>query len=403
MSQRVMGTKQALLVGNLREVLVEHLLTVHYRTNLQQIELTAYVHTPFLIAGGLIVDIASQLYLHRTAHAFLTVLHGHLQQLWQREHLLLQHATKGDDLSASLVIAVIDTLVRKIEGGGYIAQRSVGVGLLHFQFLDIETVIHLELRARMLHIEGIETCLRLLQGDVHLAHLQNLRGMIGTNAERLTAVNDIFTQSEGQRGNSFLGSLVVDGIIVQRTQHAGDIRIIMVSVLLADHFLQDDGHLLLVNHIGGGCHIRLGVLVIDGGIHTLDGSRHHLQHLILIIQIGYHIGTVNAGERLVMAVFQQRTAADGNRRTGCLEEGKEVGYILIGQLRTEEMLQDFLVRGIAEGNLVKIVGIHELIEHIRTEHHRLRDAHLHAFKLIEFGMLLDNVIQECQATALAAQ
>ena len=45
----------------------------------------------------------------------------------------------------------------------------------------------------MLHIEGIKARLCLLQGDIHFAHLQDLGGMIGTNAERLTAVNNIFT------------------------------------------------------------------------------------------------------------------------------------------------------------------------------------------------------------------
>ena len=67
----------------------------------------------------------------------------------------------------------------------------------------------------MLRVECIEPGLRLLQRNVHLAQLQNLVGMVGTNAERLATVNDILAQSEGQRGDSLLGRLVVDGIVVQ--------------------------------------------------------------------------------------------------------------------------------------------------------------------------------------------
>src|SRR5574344_1578145 len=39
MSQRVVGAQQALLVGNLRQVFLEHLFAIHYRTYLEEIEL----------------------------------------------------------------------------------------------------------------------------------------------------------------------------------------------------------------------------------------------------------------------------------------------------------------------------------------------------------------------------
>ena len=67
-----------------------------------------------------------------------------------------------------------------------------------------------------------------------------------------------------------------------------------------------------------------------------------------------------------------------------------------------EMLQDLLIRCIAQGYGIEVVLLHELIEEVGTEHHGLRNHHLCILILVEFGMTLDDVIEECQATALAA-
>ena len=77
-------------------------------------------------------------------------------------------------------------------------------------------------------------------------------------------------------------------------------------MLLTDDFLQDDRHLLLVDDVLRGQHIGFRILVIDGGIDTLDGAGQHAQHLVLVVETGYHVGGVDAGERLVVTVFKQR-------------------------------------------------------------------------------------------------
>ena len=104
-----------------------------------------------------------------------------------------------------------------------------------------------------------------------------------------------------------------------------------------------------------------------------------------------------------MGILQQRTASDGYRRTGGLEEREEVGYILIRQLRPEEVPQDRLIGGIAQRYLVEVVTLHEFIEDIRTQDDRLGDAHLDILKLVELGVTLDDIIQERQSSALSSQ
>ena len=393
MAQRVVRPQQTTLVGQLREIFVEHLLRVDNGTYLQQVELSRAV----------IVDVAGQFNLYRAPHPLGSELHRHLQQLGQREDTMLQHAAERDNLASTLVVSVAYHLVGGVVGAGNIAQRPVLVGLLHAQIEDIKAVVDLEVVAHMAHIEGVEARLRLPQGDIHLAHLHHLVGMVRADTERLSAVDDIFPQSEGQAGHTFFARLALQRVVVQRTQHTADVGIVAIAVALAHHLLQDDRHLLLVDDVRCGRHISLRILEIDAGIDALDGGGKHLQHLILVVEIGYHIGGVDAGEGLVVGVFEQRAAADGYRRARGIEEGEEVGDVLIGELGTEEVSEDVLVGRIAQRYLIKIVCVHELVEHVGAEHHGLRDAHLHALKLVELGMALDDVVEESQSAPFAAE
>ena len=218
---------------------------------------------------------------------------------------MLQDAAERDDLAAALVEAVTDDLVVGVVGGGDALQGAVFVGLLDTQVEDVEAVIHLEVIADVRHVKRIEAGLRLPQCRLHLRGLQHLMGMMGRDAQRLATVDDVLAQSEGQRGDALLGLLVADGIVVERAQHAAERRIEAGAVLAAYDLLQDDGHLLLVDDIRRGGHVGLGVLVVDGGVDGLDGTGQHAQHLVLVVQIGHHVGGVDTGEGLVVGVLQQ--------------------------------------------------------------------------------------------------
>ena len=66
------------------------------------------------------------------------------------------------------------------------------------------------------------------------------------------------------------------------------------------------------------------------------------------------------------------------------------------------MLQDLLVGGIAQGDGIEIILLHELVEEVGTEHHRLRNRHLRILVLVQFGMALDDIVEERQTTAFAS-
>ena len=356
MTERVVGAQQAFLVGNLRQVFLQHLLAIYYRTYLQQIELTRLV----------VIDITSKLNLHWPFHLLLTKCLRHLQQFRQGKHSLLQYSTEGDYLASALVYAVANHLVVGVVGRGDIVERPVLVGLLHSQVLDVESVIDLEVLAHVGHVEGIESRLRVPQCCLHLARLQHLVWMIWANPQRLTAIHDIFSESQGKTCYSLLSLLVADGIVVDGAQHTAEVGIVVVAILMSHHLLQYHRHFLLVDHITRGSHIRLRVLVIHRGIHALDGTRQHPQHLVFVVAIGYHVCGIDTRKRLVMTVFEKGRRTDGYRRLHRIEEGEEVGYQRVRQLRPEEVGKYLLVGCVAEGYLIEVVLVHKLVKDVST-------------------------------------
>ena len=167
--------------------------------------------------------------------------------------------------------------------------------------------------------------------------------------------------------------------------------------------MQDDSHLFLVDNIARCLHVGLRVAEVDRSIYSLDGIAQHAQHLVLVVQIGNHIGVVDTGEGLVVRVFQQRGRTDGKGRLHHIEEGKEVLHQAVGQLGFEEVAQDDVIVGIGQGYLIQIVGIHKLIEHIGAEHDGLGDGDTGILKLFELRMMLHQIVDESQSAPLASQ
>ena len=81
MTQRIVRTQQAVGIRDSLHIFIKHLLGIDDRTNLKKIE----------FASPVIIDIAGKLYLHRSAHSPCSILHRHLQYLWQRHHSMLEH------------------------------------------------------------------------------------------------------------------------------------------------------------------------------------------------------------------------------------------------------------------------------------------------------------------------
>ena len=300
-TERVVGTHQALLVGNRREVFLEHLLRIDNRTNLQKIErcLVAF-------------KIARKLDFNRSAHRLNTIFHRHLEQFGQRHHTVFQHAVERDDLATVAINAVAQNFVGNVVGRGNSRQRTVVFGLFHLEFQNIKALIDLEITTRVHHVKRIEMGLCLLQGEFQFTRLQDLLRMVGRHAQRLTAIDDVFSESERKVGNALLGLLVADGIVVERAQNAAEGRIVAVAVLQTGHFLQNHGHFFLVDDVRRGGHIGLRIAVEHRRIDALDGGFEHIEHLVFVGKPRNHISGINACKWLIMSIFEQRTRPHGD-------------------------------------------------------------------------------------------
>ena len=227
--------------------------------------------------------------------------------------------------------------------------------------------------------------------------------MIGRNAQRLTSVHNVFAQSQCQRCYAVFGTFVTDRVVVERSQHTRYVGIVASVILLAHHFLQNHSHLLLVYHVARSRHVRLRILIVHRSVHALDGTRQHLEHGIFVLKIRNHICGVYSCKGLIVGVLQQRARTYGNRTLHRLKEGEEVGYQRVGQLCVQEVVQYLVVRSVAQGYLIQVVLLHELVEHVGAEYHGLGYLHARSGKRIEVGMSLDDVVEECQTTTFASQ
>ena len=82
----------------------------------------------------------------------------------------------------------------------------------------------------------------------------------------------------------------------------------------------------MVYDVARGLHIGFGVFEKDRGINAFDSIAEHMEHAVSVVEKGHHVGVVNAGEGLIVAVFEQRTGADGNGTAGGFDEGEDVAF-----------------------------------------------------------------------------
>ncbi len=392
----IVRAQEAVGVGHLGEVFVDVHAVVHHGTYLQQVEL----------AGLVGVEVHGKLYLHRALHLALTVLEHLAHEFGKWEHPVLEHAREGEYLAvAPLIEAIVDALVIGVVGGAYPLQGAMPLGIPQRDAHQIEPVIDLHGGRVGVAVgpHSQEICLRVAQGRLRLTRLQHLVRMCRAHTKAHAPIHDVLAQPHGQGHGALLGLLVAYGVIVDAARHTADDGVEDFAMRLAHNLLQDDSHLLLVDDVAGCGHIVLAGPVIDAGIHAAYGLREHGQPLVLVLGAGNHVSAVDTGEGLVMRVLEQTAAAHGYGASDHLQEGLQVAQQAHGEARAQEMGQHLLVGDVAQCHLVEVIGIHELVEDVGTEHHGLGYSHGHALHLVEVGVTLEQVVDEGQAASLAAQ
>ena len=298
MSDGVVTADETVGVGYEGEVFVKLHGVIDHRTYLKEVEFSAFT-------GG---EVDGKFDFDGACHFLLSVEEYLAEGLGKRDDVVLEHSGKADDLAVlTFVVAVVDALVVGVEGGTDPTEGTVVFGIAHGDGLEVEGVVDLEGQGGVLcWLKGIEAGLGFAQGDVGLAHLEYLVGMGWTDAQGESAIDDVFTESEGEVDYAFGGLFVAYGVVVDAAGDAGDGGVVAGGVLLSDDFLKDDCHFLLVDDVGGSCHVVLGCPIEDGGIDALDGGREEFETLVFVVGEGYHVGGVDACKGLVVAVFKER-------------------------------------------------------------------------------------------------
>ena len=114
-------------------------------------------------------------------------------------------------------------------------------------------------------------------------------GMARGETKGYAAIDDILPQAEGDVGYTILRLLIPDRIEVEGAGDARNRRIKVGAIAVSDYFLQNDRHLLLIDKVRRGSHIRLAVAIEDGGVNSLDSIADRAQHLVFFVDFGYHI------------------------------------------------------------------------------------------------------------------
>ena len=151
-------------------------------------------------------------------------------------------------------------------------KRAILLSLADRHLDEVEAIIHADIARflRTLSSQGKEVRLCVAQGNLHLAHLQNLMWVGWADTKAGSTIHDVLSKTHRQRDSSLLGLLVTDGVVVDASCHTTNDRIEAAVVLLAHDLLKDDGHLLLVNHIACGRHVVLAAAIEDAGVNALN-------------------------------------------------------------------------------------------------------------------------------------
>ena len=131
---------------------------------------------------------------------------------------------------------------------------------------------------------------------------------------------------------------------------------------------------------------------------------------------------IDAGEGLVVRVFEQRRRTCSDGALDHFEERLEVAEQTLRQTSAQEGCEDLFVGRIAQRKRIELVLVHELVEDVGAEHDGLGDAHarlllqfLRGFvesdvaqeafgaEVLQVGVPAHEVVEEGEAASLAAE
>ena len=370
-------------------------LVVDDRADLQQVE------DLLLSRGNVHVD--GEFHLHGAAHLLGAHAEDVRDDLRQREGVVFEYVVEGDDLAPGVEGAVGDAFVLAVPDRADVFRIAEPADLREAQAVQVHRVVDRRAELFGAQAQGQHLVLRVAQRQFGGRGLEHLLRIAGREAQCASSVHDQLAEPHCHVADAVRGLFVADGVVVDRPRHARAGGEEEPLLLRAAHLLDDDGHLLLRDEVLRSLDVGPRRREIDRRVDALDGFEQQAEHLVLVIDVGDHVGRVDAGERLVVGVFELRRRADGQRRAdradvalqGVAQPGREC--------RADELRKDLLVGEILRDDVFQSVVADEVVEVLRGDHHRPRDHDAHVLVLVVLAVLHKHRVHESQSAGLAAQ
>ncbi len=249
-------------------------------------------------------EVDRELDLDRCPHASAALLHHGVEDLRQREQAVLEDRSEGHHAQARAGQTVVQRVVLARVGRADRRQRAVR--LRHLE--AVPGLAHPARVARTVQRQRPEAALgrveQRLEGRVLGPELRIAR----RETDAGSPFHDRAAETERRGGDAVLGEHRERGVEVVRAGDAREVGIEARSARRPDQPLNDHRHPLLLQPVGGGPQIGLGVPVEGRGVDPPDGDRHRARPLGDARRaVGEHQRVVDAGERQVMRVLEQAT------------------------------------------------------------------------------------------------
>jgi hypothetical protein len=189
-----------------------------------------------------------------------------------------------------------------------------------------------------------------------------------------------------------------------RAGDAGEARVEPAAVGRADHPLKEHGHPLFFEAVGRGPQVALGLLAEGGGVDPLHRQEHPLQPLLRAARVvGQHHGVVDAGERLVLGVFEQARRAHRQGPAHLAEERFQVVLHVARDGGFAEAPPELPVVLAVDREVPEVVLLEEAVEGVRAEDEGGGDRDLDVGEAVAQAVVGQEPAGEGEPPGLAAQ
>src|SRR4029077_2925266 len=301
--------------------------------------------------------------------------------------------------------AIVDCLVVRRVGRPDRVKGSVGLGGVQTKANFTKRGNHVFFAALNVgQLERQKVRLRIGENILHRRELDEVSRIARAECQTLTAIDHSAAEAQDDCGNAVVRVHRRHWIEVIGAHDSGEIRIKTLVVGGADHLLENDGHFFFFQPIRRRAHVCLRVLAEGGCVHPLDRFYELLKTYRQVgIVVGEHERFVDAGEGLVLRIFQQAGGTHGQRIADFRKKFQQIVAYRRWKRRLQEALFNFAVVGTLQRKIRQVVLVDEPIENVGSQNNRGWNCHTDSGEQLLDAVFIQQMAHEGQAARLTSQ